>query len=99
MRSLLFQCLLLSCYRALQSDEGEERRLEQRFILEPTVSSYLTNFLLKPTHLNSTHHFQQHLSFVDCAMKLIIKTLNFGRDVKLGVPCLDAACIVGLNLL
>ena len=25
--------------------------------------------------------------------------LSFGRDVKLGVPCLDAACIVGLNLL
>ena len=23
--------------------------------------------------------------------------LSFGRDVKLGVPCLDAACIVGLN--
>ena len=22
---------------------------------------------------------------------------SFGRDVKLGVPCLDAACIVGLN--
>ena len=21
---------------------------------------------------------------------------SFGRDVKLGVPCLDAACIVGL---
>ena len=72
-RSLLFQCLLLSCYRALQSDEGEERRLEQRFILEPTVSSNLTNFLLKPTHLNSTHHCQQHLSFVDCAMKFTIK--------------------------
>ena len=24
---------------------------------------------------------------------------SFGRDVKLGVPCLDAACTVGLNLL
>ena len=24
---------------------------------------------------------------------------SFGRDVKLGVPCLDAACIVGLNRL
>ena len=24
---------------------------------------------------------------------------SFGRDVKLGVPCLDAACIVGLNKL
>ena len=23
--------------------------------------------------------------------------LSFGRDVKLGVPCLNAACIVGLN--
>ena len=22
---------------------------------------------------------------------------SFGRDVKLGVPCLDAACTVGLN--
>ena len=22
---------------------------------------------------------------------------SFGRDVQLGVPCLDAACIVGLN--
>ena len=22
---------------------------------------------------------------------------SFGRDVKLGVPCLDAACMVGLN--
>ena len=22
---------------------------------------------------------------------------SFGRDVELGVPCLDAACIVGLN--
>ena len=22
---------------------------------------------------------------------------SFGRDVKLGVPCLDAACNVGLN--
>ena len=24
---------------------------------------------------------------------------SFGRDVKLGVPCLDAACTVGLNYL
>ena len=23
--------------------------------------------------------------------------LSFGRGVKLGIPCLDAACIVGLN--
>ena len=22
---------------------------------------------------------------------------SFGRDVKLGIPCMDAACIVGLN--
>ena len=22
---------------------------------------------------------------------------SFGRDVKLGVPCLDATCLVGLN--
>ena len=22
---------------------------------------------------------------------------SFGRDIKLGVPCLDVACIVGLN--
>jgi len=24
---------------------------------------------------------------------------SFGKDVKLGVPCVDAACIVGLNQL
>ena len=26
-----------------------------------------------------------------------LAALSFGRDVKLGVPCLDAACTVGLN--
>ena len=30
-------------------------------------------------------------------MFLFAGFLSFGRDVKLGVPCQDAACIVGLN--
>ena len=32
-------------------------------------------------------------------LTLQLTSSSFGRDVKIGVPCLDAACTVGLNQL
>ena len=32
-----------------------------------------------------------------CTSNVFVLSSSFGRDVKLGVPCLDAACTVGLN--
>ena len=44
-----------------------------------------------------TRHVLHRRSPLEGTFNVFPGLTSFGRDVKLGVPCLDAACTVGLN--